>query len=119
MAPVALPSSSGVNIPQDAGGTLNCTFLCPKVSWQSCKSTFAWAGAKLGTQSDKRRRMRNGIQHQDSGDETARGLTIRWLETGLERHVWVDQSTFEQFLASGETIYLDTPAVATERRAVD
>ena len=35
-------------------------------------------------------------------DETARGLTIRWLETGLERHVWVDQSTFEQFLASGE-----------------
>ena len=44
-------------------------------------------------------------------DETARGLTIRWLETGLERHVWVDQSTFEQFLASGETIYLDTPAI--------
>jgi len=51
-------------------------------------------------------------------DETARGLTIRWLETGLERHVWVDQSTFEQFLASGETIYLDTPAIATDRHAV-
>jgi hypothetical protein len=47
-------------------------------------------------------------------DETARGLTIRWLETGLERHVWVDQWAFEQFLASGET-----PAVATERRAVE
>src|SRR2546427_292573 len=27
-------------------------------------------------------------------DETARGLTIRWLETGLERHIWVDQATF-------------------------
>jgi hypothetical protein len=52
-------------------------------------------------------------------DETTRGLTIRWFETGLERHIWVDQGTFEQFLASGETIYLDTPAVATERRAVE
>jgi len=52
-------------------------------------------------------------------DETARGLTIRWFETGLERHVWVDQGTFEQFLASGETIYLDTPAIATERCAVE
>jgi len=52
-------------------------------------------------------------------DETARGLTIRWLETGLERHIWVDQWAFEQFLASGETIYLDTPAVATEGRAVE
>ena len=51
-------------------------------------------------------------------DETARGLTIRWLETGLERHIW-DQSTFEEFLASGETIYLDTPAIATERLAVE
>jgi len=49
-------------------------------------------------------------------DETARGLTIRWFESGLERHVWV---TFEQFLASGETIYLDTPAIATERRALE
>ena len=52
-------------------------------------------------------------------DETARGLTIHWFETGLERHIWVDQGTFEQFLASGETIYLDTPAVATQRRAVE
>jgi len=52
-------------------------------------------------------------------DETARGLTIRWFETGLERHVWVDQGTFEQFLASGETIYLDTPAIATERRVLE
>ena len=52
-------------------------------------------------------------------DETARGLTIRWLETGLERHVWVDQWAFEQFLASAETIYLDTPALATDGRAVE
>jgi hypothetical protein len=46
-------------------------------------------------------------------------MTVRWFETGLERHIWVDQGTFEQFLASGETIYLDTPAIATERRAVE
>jgi len=52
-------------------------------------------------------------------DETARGLTIRWFETGLERHVWVDQGTFEQFLASGETIYLDTPAIATASQRLD
>jgi len=52
-------------------------------------------------------------------DETARGLTIRWFEPGLQRRVWVDQGTFEQFLASGETIYLDTPAIATERRALE
>jgi len=45
-------------------------------------------------------------------NQAGRGLTIRWLEQGLERHVWVDQPKFEQFLASGETIYLDTPAVA-------
>ncbi len=32
---------------------------------------------------------------------------------------WVDQGTFEQFLASGETIYLDTPAIATESRAAE
>jgi hypothetical protein len=43
-----------------------------------------------------------------------RGLTIQWSEQGMERHVWVDQSSFEQFLASGETIYLDTPAIAVE-----
>lgn len=47
-------------------------------------------------------------------DESKRGLTIRWLEAGLERHVWVDQQTFEQFLASGRTTYVDTPAVATQ-----
>jgi len=35
------------------------------------------------------------------------------------RLTWVDQSTFEQFLASGETIYLDTPAIATGRGAVE
>jgi len=52
-------------------------------------------------------------------DETARGLTIRWLETGLERHIWVGQWSFEQVLASGETIYLDTPAIATDRHAVE
>ena len=57
---------SRVNTPQDAGGTLNSASLRPKVSWQSCKSTFAWTGAKPGTQSDKRRRTQNGIQHQDS-----------------------------------------------------
>ena len=30
----------------------------------------------------------------------------------MERHVWVDQVSFERFLASGETIYLDAPAIA-------
>jgi len=63
--------------------------------------------------------MQMGSNIRIAVDETARGLTIRWFETGLERHIWVDQGTFEQFLASGETIYLDTPAVATERRAVE
>lgn len=48
-------------------------------------------------------------------DEARRGLTIRWLEDGLERHVWVDHERFEQLLASGETIYVDTPAIATEQ----
>jgi hypothetical protein len=43
-----------------------------------------------------------------------RGLTIRLCEQGLERHVWVDQQTFERFLAAGETIYEDTPAIAVE-----
>jgi ELWxxDGT repeat protein len=57
---------SRVNVPQAAGGTLNSASLRPKVSWQSCKPTFAWTGAKPGTQSDKRRRMKNGIQHQNS-----------------------------------------------------
>jgi hypothetical protein len=47
-------------------------------------------------------------------DEEKRGLTIRWYEDGLERHVWVDHGTFEEFLACGETIYVDTPAIATE-----
>jgi RNase P/RNase MRP subunit p29 len=47
-------------------------------------------------------------------DETERGLTIRWSEDGLERHVWVDQQTFEQFLAAGKTVYVDTPAVAVQ-----
>ena len=57
---------SRVNVPQNSGGTLNSASVRPKVSWQSCKPTFAWTGAKPGTQSDKRRRMKNGIQHQDS-----------------------------------------------------
>jgi len=48
-----------------------------------------------------------------------RGLTIRWREQGLERHVWVDQPAFERFLASGETIYLDTPAIAIEAPKVE
>jgi RNase P/RNase MRP subunit p29 len=48
-------------------------------------------------------------------DETKRGLTIRWIEEGLERHVWVDQQTFERFLAAGETVYVDTPAVAAQQ----
>ena len=43
-----------------------------------------------------------------------RGLTIQWCEQGMERHVWVDQASFERFLASGETTYLDTPAIAVE-----
>lgn len=48
-------------------------------------------------------------------DEVTRGLVIRWFEDGLERHVWVDQGGFEQMLASGETVYIDTPAIATEQ----
>ena len=48
-------------------------------------------------------------------DEVTRGLVIRWFEDGLERHVWVDQGRFEQMLASGETVYIDTPAIATEQ----
>ncbi len=43
-------------------------------------------------------------------DESERGITIRWLEAGLERHVWVDQQTFERFLAAGDTFYVDTVA---------
>jgi hypothetical protein len=46
-------------------------------------------------------------------DEATRGLVIRWFEDGLERHVWVDHGRFEEMLASGETVYLDTPAIAT------
>jgi hypothetical protein len=48
-------------------------------------------------------------------DVSKRGFTIRWSEQGLERHVWVAQRTFEEFLAAGETVYVDTPAIATER----
>ena len=47
-------------------------------------------------------------------DEATRGLVIRWFEAGLERHVWVDHGRFEEMLASGETVYVDTPAIATE-----
>jgi len=48
-------------------------------------------------------------------DVSKRGFTIRWFEQGLERHVWVPRSTFEEFLASGQTVYVDTPAIAAER----
>ena len=48
-------------------------------------------------------------------DQATRGLVIRWFEDGLERHVWVDDGKFEEMLASGETVYVDTPAVATEQ----
>ena len=54
---VRVKDISRVNVPQDAGGKLNSASPHTKVIWQSCKSTFAWTGAKLGTQSDKRRRM--------------------------------------------------------------
>ena len=64
---VRVKDISRVNIPQDAGGTLNSASVRPKVSWRSCKSTFAWTGAEPGTQLDERRRIQNGIQHQDSG----------------------------------------------------
>ena len=47
-------------------------------------------------------------------DGAGRGLTVRCLEAGLERHVGVDRRTLQPFLASGETIYVDTPAIATE-----
>ena len=50
-------------------------------------------------------------------NQAGRGLTIRWCEQGLERHVWVEQLKFEKFLASGETIYLDTPAIAIQPEA--
>lgn len=43
-------------------------------------------------------------------DQTKRGLTIRWTEEGLERHVWVDQQSFERFLAAGDTFYMETVA---------
>jgi hypothetical protein len=46
-------------------------------------------------------------------EESKRGLTIRWFEESLERHVWVDKQAFEQLLAAGKTTYVDTPAVAT------
>jgi hypothetical protein len=48
-------------------------------------------------------------------DEAKRGLIIRWFEDGLERHVWVDHGRFEELLASGETVYVDTQAIATEQ----
>ena len=50
-------------------------------------------------------------------DESQRGVTIRWIEASLERHVWVDQQTFEELLAAGKTTYVDTPAVATHGAA--
>jgi hypothetical protein len=43
-------------------------------------------------------------------DESKRGITIRWIEEGLERHIWVDQQSFERFLAAGDTFYVDTVA---------
>jgi len=46
-------------------------------------------------------------------------VTIEWREQGLERHVWMRQDAFEEFLARGETIYLDTPAIAVEGAAVN
>ena len=64
---VRVKDISRVNIPRGSGGMLNSASLRPKVSWHSCKSTFAWTGAKPGTQPDKRRRIQNGIQHQNSG----------------------------------------------------
>jgi len=48
-------------------------------------------------------------------DVSKRGFTIRWSEQGLERHVWVAQGKFEELLAAGETVYVDTPAIAAER----
>lgn len=58
--------------------------------------------------------MATGIQI--AVDQSQRGITIRWIEEGLERHVWVDQQTFERFLAAGNTTYVDTPAIATGPR---
>ena len=50
--------------------------------------------------------------------QTGRGVKIEWREEGLERHVWIAQDAFEEFLAHGETIYLDTPALAVDRAAI-
>jgi hypothetical protein len=46
------------------------------------------------------------------------GMKIEWREEGLERHVWIKQDVFEEFLARGETIYLDTPAIAVQGAAI-
>ena len=43
-------------------------------------------------------------------DQSKRGITIRWIEQGLERHIWVEQQAFEQFLAAGDMFYMDTVA---------
>jgi len=51
--------------------------------------------------------------------QAGKGVTIEWREQGLERHVWMRQDAFEEFLARGETIYLDTPAIAVEGAAVN
>lgn len=51
-------------------------------------------------------------------EESKRGMIIRWLEAGLERHVWVDQQTFERFLAAGETFYVDTVAAHSSPQAL-
>lgn len=51
--------------------------------------------------------------------QAGRGMKIEWREEGLERHVWIKQDAFEQFLARGETVYLDAPAVAVKGAAVN
>ena len=43
-------------------------------------------------------------------DESKSGITIRWIEAGLERHIWIDHQSFERFLAAGDTFYVDTVA---------
>jgi pyruvate kinase len=61
--------------------------------------------------------MKSNIEIQVK--QAGRGMKIEWREEGLERHVWIEQSAFEEVLARGDTVYLDTPAIAVKVAAVD
>jgi hypothetical protein len=50
--------------------------------------------------------------------QAGRGMKIEWREEGLERHVWIGLDAFEEVLARGDTVYLDTPAIAVKGAAL-